>query len=140
METLYKYPIMKQLFLFCMALGLSLAAMAQQTPTNDCSQYRKGDFSYTDTTGDLVTVRRTKRKQTETNTATKVTIVFRINWTGDCTYELKQIWSNSKSRRKYNGSTTGVIISKPLGETGYEYTCACKDENVKKVTGVMRRE
>lgn len=140
MEVLYKSPTMKQLFIFCMALGLSCAAMAQPTPTNDCNQYHEGNFSYTDSVGNVVMVKRTKNKQTETNSATNVTTKFRIHWTGDCAYEIKQIWSSSKAQRKYNGNTTDVIISKPLGEIGYEYTCACKDENVKKVTGMMRRE
>jgi hypothetical protein len=122
-----------------MSILFACAAMAQQTPTNDCVQYRKGDFSYTDTAGDLVTVKRNKRHQTETNTVTHTITKLRIHWVGDCEYELKQLWSNSKAQRKQNGSTTGVVISKPLGDAGYEYTCACKGENVKKITGVMRR-
>jgi hypothetical protein len=138
MEHLSKYKTMKQLFLLCLMMGMALAAPAQQTPADGCSQYRQGGFSYTDSVGNVVRVKRTKRHQMETNTATDVTTKFRIRWTDDCTYELKQVWSNSKARRRYNGTTTGVIISKPLGETGYEYTCACKGD-MKKVTGVMRR-
>lgn len=130
---------MKYVSLICLGLMISCAVSAQSTPSGDCRQYREGNFSYTDSIGQVIMVKRTRNKQIETNSATNVVTKFRIEWTGDCAYELKQIWSNSKSRRKYNGSTTGVIISKSLGETGYEYTCACKDENVKKVTGVMRR-
>lgn len=131
---------MKHLFHFCMAIGWGCAAMAQPTPGSDCGRYHKGQFSYTDSAGNVVMVKRTKNKQIEINSATNLIIKLRIRWTGDCTYELKQIWSNSRAQRKYNGSITGVVISQTLGDRGYEYTCACKGENAKKIAGVMRRE
>lgn len=130
---------MKYISLFCLALMIPFTTSAQSTTSGECQQYRKGNFSYTDSIGQVIIVKRTPHKQIETNCATNIVTQFRIHWTGDCAYEIKQIWSSGKAQRKYNGNTTGVIISKPLGETGYEYTCACKDENVKEIAGVMRR-
>lgn len=106
---------------------------------NNCSQYHRGKFTYTDSANNVIIVKRKKNFQVETNQTTNVWINFRITWKSDCEYQLEQVGTNSKSRRKYNHTFTTTIISKPLGKAGYEYTCSCKDPAVSKVTGVMKR-
>jgi hypothetical protein len=71
-----------------------------------------------------------------------VTVKLKISWINDCEYELKQVWSDSKSLRKYNGAITRVMITKITGDKeGYEYSCACKEETDRvRSKGIMRRE
>ena len=127
---------MKKFIVSCVLLLVTGSLFSQ---SNDCTQYHRGKFTYTDSTGATITVKRKKNFQVETNEATGVWINFRITWKSDCEYQLEQVGTNSKSRRKYNHTVSSTIISKPLGETGYEYTCACKDESIPKVSGIMKK-
>ena len=127
---------MKQVILLFLIIIISAAGYSQE---NNCTQYHRGKFTYTDSVGNTIIVKRKKNFQVETNQTTNVWINFRITWKSDCEYQLEQVGTNSKARRKYNHTFTTTIISKPLGDTGYEYTCACKDQAVPKVTGVMKK-
>lgn len=126
---------MKQISLLIAVLFFSGALYAQDS---GCSAYHRGKFSYTDSTGATIIVKRKKNFQLETNEQTGVWVNFRITWINDCEYQLEQVGTNSKSKRKWNHTVTTTVISKPLGDAGYEYTCACKDDVKPKITGVMR--
>jgi hypothetical protein len=122
-----------------LVFALTILSANLYAQDNNCSQYHRGKFTYTDSANNVIIVKRKKNFQVETNQTTNVWINFRITWKSDCEYQLEQVGTNSKSRRKYNHTFTTTIISKPLGEAGYEYTCSCKDPAVAKVTGVMKR-
>ncbi|MEO7522495.1 MAG: replication/maintenance protein RepL [Ferruginibacter sp.] len=115
-------------YLICLSVIFwGLQVYSQDTSNYECRQYRTGKFTYIDSsTGFMIRVERTKRHQREYNDFTKVWIDFKIEWVTDCQYELRQLSSNSKLIRKFNHVVTTVVISKPLGQEGYEYTCACK--------------
>lgn len=112
---------------------------SQDIKNSDCTQYHKGKFTYNDSLGNVIIVKRKKKFQVETNQTSNVWINFRITWISDCEYQLEQVGTNSKARKKYNHYTSTSIISKPLGDNGYEYTCACKDPGSTKITGVMKK-
>jgi len=115
------------------------ALFSQAADSSDCLLYHRGKFSYTDSAGNLVIVDRKKKYQYEKNQVTNVKTQSRIKWISACSYELTLVSTNSKSLRKNKYSTTTTIISKPLGEAGYEYTCNCKDPAVAKFTGLMKK-
>jgi hypothetical protein len=127
---------MKQLFTI---LLLFVASANSYSQDNNCLQYHKGKFTYTDSANNVILVKRKKKFQVETNQTTGAWINFRITWISDCEYELEQVGTNSKAWKKYNHSRSTSIISKPLGDAGYEYTCACKDPGTTKITGVMKK-
>lgn len=127
---------MKKLITLIFVIALSGNLYSQDS---NCTQYHRGKFTYTDSAGNVIIVKRKKNFQVETNQTSNVWINFRITWKSDCEYQLEQVGTNSKARRKYNHTFTTTIISKPLGNMGYEYTCACKDTVVPKITGVMKK-
>ncbi len=131
-----KINTMKQLIIVSILFFLYGNSYSQDT---NCTQYHRGKFTYIDSANNVIIVKRKKNFQVETNQTTNVWINFRITWINDCEYQLEQVGTNSKARRKYNHTFTTTIISKPLGETGYEYTCACKDPAIPKITGVMKK-
>ena len=59
-----------------------------------------------------------------------------INWVGECTYRLKQVWSNRKEQRKNNGRELTIQIIKIDGNR-YEYTCNCNDPKNTEINGVV---
>ncbi len=126
-----KHPI----FLLLLII-ISVASYAQD---NNCTQYHKGKFTYTDSANNTIIVKRKNNFQVENNQATGVWINFRITWINDCEYQLEQVGTNSKARRKFNHTFTTTIISKAYDKIGYEYTCACKDSDIPKTTGMMKR-
>ncbi len=105
----------------------------------DCSMYHKGYFMYTDSLENTILVHRKNKYQYEYNRKTKVKTQYRINWNHDCEYTITQAITNSKSRKKYKNSVTGVIISKGDGANGYHYTCNCKGEIIKGSEGFMKK-
>ena len=127
---------MKQTAVLIITLIFSGGLYAQQ---NDCAPYHRGRFTYTDSANNVITVKRKKHFQVETNEQTGVWINYRITWIGDCEYQLEQVGTNSKSKRKFNHTVSTTIISKPLGTAGYEYTCACKDDSRPKIQGIMKK-
>ncbi len=126
---------MKQTVFAFLLITISLACYSQET---NCTQYHRGKFIYTDSVNNVITVKRKKNFQVETNEQTGVWVNYRITWVSDCEYKLEQVGTNSKSKRKYNHTVSTTIISKSFGTEGYEYTCACKDGSKPKITGVMK--
>jgi len=116
---------MKYIYVFVVHVLLSLSAFAQQD-TAQCLQFKTGVFAYRDDSSNAVLIRRTANRQEETIKKSGITTKFKINWLSNCSYEIKQVWSNSKARRKGNGTTTIVYITR-TGKDFYEYSCACKD-------------
>lgn len=127
---------MKQMTFLFLLIIISATCYAQDTT---CTQYHKGKFTYTDSSNNVIIVKRKKNFQVETNQTTGVWINFRITWKNDCEYQLEQVGTSSKARRKFNHTFTTTIISKAYDKIGYEYTCACKDEGVPKIRGMMKR-
>ena len=127
---------MKRLIIIFSLLIVSGAAYSQDT---GCAQYHKGKFTYTDSANNVIVVKRKRNFQVETNQTTGVWINFRITWKNDCEYQLEQVGTNSKARRKYNHTFSSTIISKAYDKTGYEYICACKDGSTPKTSGMMKR-
>lgn len=119
--------------LFCLFLFSSYA-----NAQTDCSMYHKGYFMYTDSAGNTILIHRLKNYQFEYNRKIKVKTQFRINWNNDCEYTIIQAMTNSKSRKKYKNSETGVIILKRDAD-GYYYTCNCKGEIIKGSEGFMKK-
>ena len=109
-----------------------------QADSSACINYHKGYFSYTDSMGYVVLVQRKNKYQYEKNLFTKVKTQLRIKWIDDCTYQITQTMTNSKAERKYNYTTTKVVIEKPDGNKGYRYSCGCPDEK-EKDKGYMKK-
>jgi len=129
---------MKYIFAFVVHVLLSLTAFAQQDAAQ-CLQFKTGVFAYRDDSSNAVLIRRTAKRQEETVKKNGITTKFKISWLSDCSYEIKQVWGNSKARRKGNGTTTIVYITR-AGKDFYEYSCACKDlENSNKNHGIVYR-
>lgn len=127
---------MKQISILITVLILSGDLYSQD---NNCTQYHRGKFTYTDSAGHVIIVKRKKNFQVETNQTTNTWINFRITWKSDCEYQLEQVGTNSKARRKYNHTFTTTIISRSLGNARYEYTCVCTGATEPKITGVMKK-
>jgi hypothetical protein len=89
-----------------------------------CAHFRLGTFQYLDS-NEVVTIKRTAKRQVETSSISKTKTVFKIKWTSDCTYQITQIWSDKKEIRKYNGGRREVIITS-ADKDGYDFTCDCK--------------
>ncbi len=115
---------MKSFMLLLLSFFLAVAASAQ-TDSKACASFHRGDFTYTNDAGQLVYLKRSGRIQTETIKENKTVTRLKIRWISDCTYEIKQVWSNSKALRKNNGSTTVVNISN-VAKYSYEFSCECK--------------
>ncbi len=125
---------------FLLLLSITKTCVAQYS-MGDCHFYRQGKFMYTDTLGNEVTVDRKSKKQSEHTEKTGIKTVLKIKWMSDCSYQLTQIWSNSKALRKFNGYITTVIISRTFGADSYEYSCNCEDKAYRdKYKGIMRRQ
>jgi hypothetical protein len=78
-------------------------------------------------------------KQKEHDTKDGVITKLRIKWIGECEYELTQIWSSSKAKRKQNRAVSKVAITKTNGSDSYEYNCGCKDIDIGSRNGTMVR-
>lgn len=126
---------MKQMLLtICLSFGVTLCFSQI-----NCSSFQTGKFMYKDSAGNIFTVVRTKKKQMETSQKTNLVTKSKIKWISDCAYQLKQIWANQKSRRKFNGAVTTINITRTNGNDSYEYSCACKGLPSKENAGTMVR-
>jgi hypothetical protein len=107
----------------------------------DCGQYKKGFFTYTDSSGTTILVDRSKKYQYQLHRAKKVRTQFRIKWIDDCTYTITQTITNSRSQKKYNSKVTKVVITKSDGENGYYYYyhCSCMDDTKKSENLYMKK-
>lgn len=129
---------MKQIVFLLFLITISLLANAQQDPAA-CAGFRKGNFAYRNESPDIIYIKRTATRQEETNKTKGIITKFKIKWLDDCSYEIKQVWSNSKKLRKQNGAITKVLITSTTKDS-YQYTCACKnEEDRKKHSGTVVR-
>jgi len=115
---------MKKSILSLLLLMFSIFCFAQNV-TSDCAKFRTGRFQYIDASK-VVTVKRTKHVQEELIVNTGAKTRLHIRWVEDCVYDLRQVWTNNKEKRKMNGSVTRVKITKTY-DNRYDYTCACRD-------------
>jgi hypothetical protein len=129
---------MKPVLLFALFFFFTATGFAQQDPTL-CVQYKNGVFAYRDESSNAVLVKRTASRQEERIKQSGIVTRFKIRWIDACSYELKQVWSNSKKKRKNNRATTIVQIT-AISKDEYEFSCACKNkEEAKKNSGTMFR-
>ena len=77
---------MKSTFLIFIAILFSLTAIAQQ---NYCKSLHNGFFKISTPETGTTTITRNANTQTEVNDLMGFTVVFYVNWTDDCTYELR---------------------------------------------------
>jgi len=129
---------MKQI-LFILFTSFLPACCFGQTEQKECASFKTGQFAYRDSANNIINVTRKGGKQHEEDKKTRTITKFRIKWTNDCEYELTQIWSNSKAKRKQNRAVTRIVITKANGNDSYEYTCACRDREEKANSGMMVR-
>ncbi len=142
LNSLFIFSTKNHMKYFIVLIGMlffTVHSNAQTTNNPTCLDFHQGKFYYLDSLQNKVLVTRKKRKQIEYNEKTTVKSVFKIKWKSDCEYELKQIWTDSKSHRKFNGGISTTILSKVIDSNSYEYTCGCKDEKLRIVQGTMRR-
>ena len=121
---------MKSFFFILFLSMLSVVANAQADSAT-CTGFRKGSFAYRNDSLGLIHINRTGKKQEEINKEKGIITKFKIKWLDDCSYEIKQLWSNSKEQRKQNGSRTKVIITS-ASKDSYQFTCVCPNEEDKK--------
>lgn len=137
MGSLSKVNYMKY-FLLAAFIFLFYHAAFGQADSAACLNFKKGYFSYQDSLGNTILVHRLKNYQFEKNTSTKLKTQLRITWTGQCSYQITQVSTNSKAARKNNYSTTTVVMDKTDGVNGYAYSCGCKDAP-KSLAGFMKK-
>lgn len=94
-----------------------------QSPATDCLSFHTGEYLYTDSASDTWELKRTKKHQVERNKRTGKVIRFNILWLSDCEYRLTQVWTNDRSRRKWNRAKVNVhggavSLGHPLGCSG----------------------
>ena len=128
---------MKQTF-FILSFSFITAYGFGQTEQKGCGAFNSGKFAYRDSANTIINVARKDGWQQENDTRNKIITRFKIKWTSECEYELTQLWSNSKAKRKENGAVTRVVITKANGDDSYEYNCGCKDREIKN-SGTMVR-
>lgn len=107
-----------------------------QSPAPDCLSFHTGEYLYTDSASDTWELKRTKKQQTERNKRTGKVIRFKILWLSDCEYRLTQIWTNDRSRRKWNRAHYSYRIISSTANS-FSYNCTCK--NSPAVDGVVVR-
>ena len=129
---------MKHPFFVLLFLSAAVYCSAQSVPA-ECTTFKSGKFAYRDSSNAFINVTRSGAKQQEEDKKRKIITKFKIKWTGECEYELTQIWSNSKAKRKQNRAVTRVVITKANGNDSYEYHCACGDREDKSSGGTMVR-
>lgn len=130
---------MKKWGLSVLIVILSGTLFSQVTDSAACLKYHRGKFSYTDSVGNVVLVNRVKKFQFEKNQTTGVKTQYRLRWINNCEYELTLVSTNSKALRKSKYGVSYVVISKTMGDEGYEYTCACKGYVLPASKGIMKR-
>jgi hypothetical protein len=129
---------MKKIFLLVFFFLLTIFCFAQ-TGQTECGAFKTGKFMYRDSTGNIITVTRKNKTQIEVDAKNNITTKFKVKWTSDCEYQLAQVWSNSKAKRKQNKRVSRVVITKTNGTDNYEYDCGCTDLSIKGSAGTMVR-
>lgn len=134
MAYLFKYKSTLMLFYF---IGVQLLLVAAPADSTLCVKMKWGKFNYSNSLSQTIIVERKRSIQIETNQATQQVTKLKVKWISNCSYQIKQVWSNSKANRKNNGAWSTVVINK-VGPLYYEYSCVCPNaSDVKKSEGVM---
>lgn len=134
MEYLFKY---KRTLMLLYLTGVQLLLVAAPADSTLCVKMKWGKFNYSNSLSQTIIVERKRSIQIETNQATKQVTKLKVKWVSNCSYQIKQVWSNSKASRKNNGAWSTVIINK-VGPLYYEYSCVCPNaSDMKKSEGVM---
>ena len=102
----------------------NVPALAQSDSVN-CAFFKLGNFVYRNDSNEVVLIKRTARIQEEYNQTKDIKTRFKIKWVSACSYQIKQVWSNSKMQRKHYGNKTIISISAATKDQ-YEFTCTCK--------------
>lgn len=97
-----------------------------QSPATDCLSFHTGEYLYTDSASDTWELKRTKKHQVERNKRTGKVIRFNILWLSDCEYRLTQVWTNDRSRRKWNRANYSYRIISSTANS-FSYNCSCKN-------------
>jgi hypothetical protein len=128
--------LLKQLSLIVLFVLSACVCYSQPLP-KDCAVFKTGKFTYKDDSSRTVIVTRTNKRQVEVTKELGITTKLKVKWVDDCSYELKQLWSSDKAKRKHPGGPTVVIITKTNSD-GYDYTCVCRDTTLQnKNSGTM---
>jgi len=134
MEFLFRYKRTLMLLYFT---GVQLLLFAAPSDSTLCVKMKWGKFNYSNHLSQTIIVERKRSIQIETNQATQQVTKLKVKWLSNCSYQIKQVWSNSKANRKNNGALSTVIINK-VGPLYYEYSCVCPNaSDMKKSEGVM---
>ena len=97
-----------------------------QSPATDCLSFHTGEYLYTDSASDTWELKRTKNHQVGRNKRTGKVIRFNILWLSDCEYRLTQVWTNDRSRRKWNRANYSYRIISSTANS-FSYNCSCKN-------------
>ena len=124
---------------FIVLFALLSTCCFAQTVQNGCGDFKTGKFAFRDSARHIIEVTRKNNKQREYDKDARITTKFRIKWISSCEYELTQIWSNSKARRKRNKTVNRIVITKANGNASYEYSCGCRDRVIEGSVGTMVR-
>ncbi|HMJ45897.1 MAG TPA: hypothetical protein VK498_01120 [Ferruginibacter sp.] len=120
----------KIIFVFTCILVAS-TALAQE---DSCLHFRTGKFSYMDDSSHRIIMKRTNHKQEERDEVSGTLTKFKVKWISGCEYQLTQVWSNSRKKRKQNHAVINVLITRVYGKM-YEFTCACNSPGIEKKKG-----
>ncbi len=128
---------MRKAFLLFM-LALPAVIVFAQQDSAACLSFRRGDFTYSNESGQLVYIKRTARIQQETIKETGTLTRHRVKWLSACAYQITQTWSNKKALRKNNGAST-VVYMLSTAKYSYQFSCACKGSSATNLTGIVYR-
>lgn len=113
--------IISGLFLICSAIQPTFAQNKI-----DCTEFKTGKYHYSPKSGGEVTIKRTKKKQTERYNNENQKFIFDIIWTDECSYELTLIKTKGlpKEKRKEILGTKLIcqVTSSSLGHYDVEIT------------------
>jgi hypothetical protein len=134
----------KIFFLYLLAFAtVCFASVAMtccaQTNSAGCGDFKTGRFAYRDSAGHIIEVTRKENRQNEYDKTDKILTKFKIKWTGECEYQITQIWSNSKAKRKWNRHVYSITITRVNSNDSYEYGCACREQEGRGIVGTMVR-
>lgn len=125
-----------KIFFIILLLYFLPAHTIAQSPLPDCQSFHTGEYLYTDSSGDTWELKRTKKHQVERNKRTGKVIRFKILWLSECEYRLTQVWTNDRSRRKWNRAHYSYRIISSTANS-FSYNCSCK--NSPAVDGIVVR-
>ncbi|WP_345170424.1 hypothetical protein [Algibacter aquimarinus] len=110
--------------IFIMLFGLTIGIYGQE---KKCSDFKVGDFKYSNPEYSEWIINRTDSTQIETSTKTGIKIFSSVDWKSDCEYILTSYKVLNSDAKNIVGSIFHVEIIKTLADS---YICISKNDAI----------